>query len=66
MCSNMKNLSKSDVFVYPIRYLISSCARQTELSVMAPLKHPSNNWRRILHMTPMIQTIFYEFIQVSR
>ncbi|XP_053956221.1 transient receptor potential cation channel subfamily A member 1 [Anastrepha ludens] len=52
----MKNTSKRDVVVGPIRYLINGCARGAELSVAAPLKL-STQWTRMLRMqaTPKMQ-----------
>ncbi|XP_011180654.2 transient receptor potential cation channel subfamily A member 1 isoform X10 [Zeugodacus cucurbitae] len=52
----MKNTSKRDVVVRPLRCLINGCARGAELSITAPLKL-STQWTRMLRMqaTPKIR-----------
>nr|XP_036215152.1 transient receptor potential cation channel subfamily A member 1 isoform X5 [Bactrocera oleae] len=52
----MKNTSKRDVVVRPLRCLINGCARGAELGITAPLKL-STQWTRMLRMqaTPKIR-----------
>lgn len=61
--SNMKNSSKRDVIVRPIRCLINGCARAAELTVTAPFKLPTK-WTRMLYMTPVPKIIIDDFLQV--
>lgn len=61
----MKNSSKRDVIVRPIRCLIDGCARGAELTVAAPFKLPTH-FSRMLRMTTMPKINIDDLLQVNR
>uniref|UniRef100_A0A1I8PQU6 Transient receptor potential cation channel subfamily A member 1 n=1 Tax=Stomoxys calcitrans TaxID=35570 RepID=A0A1I8PQU6_STOCA len=60
----MKNSSKRDVIVRPIRCLINGCARGAELTVTAPFKFPTH-WTRMLRMTSMPKIVIDDLLQAA-
>lgn len=62
--NNMKNSSKSDILVRPIRYLINGCTRSAELTVSVPLKIPAK-WTRMLRMSQQPKIRVDDLLQVN-
>ncbi|XP_058975803.1 transient receptor potential cation channel subfamily A member 1 [Musca domestica] len=62
--ANMKNSTKRDVIVRPIRCLINGCARGAELTVAAPFKIPTH-WTRMLRMTSSPKIMIDDLLQAA-
>ncbi|XP_073839943.1 transient receptor potential cation channel A1 isoform X2 [Musca autumnalis] len=62
--ATMKNSSKRDVIVRPIRCLINGCARGAELTVAAPFKIPTH-WTRMLRMTSSPKIMIDDLLQAA-